>query len=117
MKSPAFRFYPADFWGSPDVQAMELHEVGAYVALLSCAWQNERHGYLADDDERLRRWARMTREQWPASRDLLLAKFPVTEPGWRSNARMVAEAEKQAAFGERQRRKAQTRWGSASTLR
>lgn len=27
MKSPAFRFYPADFMGSPDVQAMDLHEV------------------------------------------------------------------------------------------
>ena len=111
MKSPAFRFYPADFWGSPDVQAMDLSEVGAYLSLLSVAWQNERHGFLQDDDAKLRRWARMTPEQWQQSRDLLLSKFPTVENGWRFNPRMVAEAEKQATFSDSQRVKANKRWG------
>lgn len=101
-KSPAFRFYPADFMGSPDVQAMELHEVGAYLYLLFVAWQSERHGYLPDDDEKLRRWARMTREQWRESREILLSKFPIVEVGWRANPRMVIEAEKQQRFSASQ---------------
>jgi uncharacterized protein YdaU (DUF1376 family) len=112
MKSPAFRFYPADLWGSPDVQAMDLSEVGAYLSLLSVAWQNERHGYLQDDDSKLRRWARMTPEQWQQSRDVLLSKFPTVEDGWRANPRMVAEAEKQATFSESQRAKANKKWGN-----
>ena len=112
MKSPAFRFFPADFWGSPDVQAMELHEVGAYLSLLSVAWQSERHGFLKDDDKLLRRWARMSLEQWEESRDILLKKFPVVEDGWRSNPRMVDEAAKQSTYAESQKRKADLRWGN-----
>lgn len=98
LKSPAFRFYPSDFVGSPTVQAMDLHEVGAYTLLLCTAWNAERHGYLPDDENLLRRWARMTREQWAESRNLLLSKFPVVESGWRANPRMVEEAEKQRLF-------------------
>jgi uncharacterized protein YdaU (DUF1376 family) len=105
MKSPAFRFYPADFMGSPDVQAMDLHEVGAYMYLLCIAWQSERHGYLSDDDDKLRRWARMSREQWSQSRETLLAKFPVFGSGWRANLRMVREAAKQDAFSKSQSEK------------
>jgi uncharacterized protein YdaU (DUF1376 family) len=115
-KSPAFRFYPSDFMGSPDVQSMDLCEVGAYIYLLSTAWLAERHGYLPDDDERLRRWARMTREQWAQSRALLLSKFPVAEEGWRSNPRMVKEADKQELFSASQRKKAGKRWGSAESM-
>lgn len=110
-KSPAFRFYPSDFVGSPTVQAMDLHEVGAYTLLLCTAWNAERHGYLPDDENLLRRWARMTREQWVESRSLLLSKFPVVESGWRANPRMVEEAEKQRSFSESQRIKSDKRWG------
>jgi uncharacterized protein YdaU (DUF1376 family) len=101
-KSPAFRFYPGDFMGSPDVQAMDLEEVGAYLFLLCMAWQSERHGYLEDNDDRLRRLARMNHTQWARSRDLLLRKFPIVEPGWRANARMLFEADKQRSFSESQ---------------
>lgn len=110
MKSPAFRFYPADFMGSPDVQAMDLHEVGSYLFLLCMAWQSDRHGYLPDDEGKLRRWAKMNHDQWEQSREVLLSKFPVAEPGWRQNPRMVLEAEKQSAFAESQKRKAEIRW-------
>jgi uncharacterized protein YdaU (DUF1376 family) len=102
MKSPAFRFYPADFMGSPDVQAMDLEEVGAYVFLLCMAWQSDRHGYLEDNEDRLRRLARMNPAQWALSRDVLLSKFPIVEHGWRANSRMVQEAEKQRAYSEAQ---------------
>lgn len=102
MKSPAFKFYPSDFWASPDVQTMDLHEVGAYISLLSAAWLSERPGCLKHEDEKLRRWARMTREQWTESRDLLLSKFPVIEEGWRGNPRLLREALRQEAYSASQ---------------
>lgn len=102
MKPPAFRFYPSDFWASPDVQAMDLHEVGAYVALISSAWLSDRPGCLKDEEEKLRRWSRMTREQWRDSRQALLSKFPVIEEGWRGNPRLIHEARKQDAYSASQ---------------
>lgn len=102
MKKPSFSFYPTDFWGSPDVLAMDLHEVAAYLSLLSAAWSGERYGCLPDDDDRLRRWARMTRDQWEQSRSTLLRKFPVAEVGWRVNARLLHEARKSEAYSASQ---------------
>ena len=104
-KSPAFRFYPGDFWSSPDVQAMDLHEVGAYLSLMSASWLGDQAGCLPDDQEKLRRWARMSREQWGQSRETLLSKFPVHKPGTRINPRLYREAEKQAAFSASQSEK------------
>lgn len=109
-KSPAFRFYPSDFMGSPDVQSMELAEVGAYTFLLCVAWQQDRHGTLPDDDARLRRWSRMSSDQWSYSRDIILSKFPVIEEGLRGNRRMMDEAAKQERFSESQRVKSAKRW-------
>lgn len=109
-KSPAFRFYPSDFMGSPDVQSMELAEVGAYTFLLCVAWQQDRHGTLPNDDARLRRWSRMSADQWSYSRDIILAKFPVIEEGLRGNKRMMDEAAKQERFSESQRMKSAKRW-------
>ena len=75
MKAPAFMFYTGDFLSSPDVQLMEVHEVGAYCLLLFNSWQSDRPGYLPDDEHRIRRTARLTTEQWAVSRELLLSKF------------------------------------------
>jgi len=116
MKSPAFRFYPGDFMGSPDVQTMDLHEVGAYVLLLCVAWQQDRHGCLPDNDERLRRWSKMTRDQWTDSRDLILGKFPIVEPGLRANPRMVIEAAKQKDLSLSQQTKARKRWSKTDEV-
>lgn len=87
---------------SPDVQSMDLNEVGAYTLLLCIAWQQDRHGYLPDDENKLRRWARMSPEQWAISREMLLGKFPVVEAGMRANIRMIREAEKQSEFSAKQ---------------
>ena len=105
MKAPAFRFYPGDFWGSPDVQAMDLHEIGAYLSLISNAWLSDQTACLPDDDEKLRRWSRMSREQWQQSRETLLAKFPTHTPGIRANPRLLHEASKQEAFSASQSQK------------
>lgn len=104
-KSPAFRFYPSDFLGSPDVQIMDATEVGAYWLLLCTAWLSEQHGHLPDDHDRLRRWARLSHEQWERSKSILLSKFPLADDGTRYNPRMVEEAEKQRLYSEAQSRK------------
>ena len=84
---------------------MDLHEVGAYVSLMSAAWSSDSAGCLPDDDEKLRRWARMSRDQWAQSRETLLSKFPIGEPGTRVNPRLYREAAKQKAFSASQSEK------------
>jgi len=103
MKAPAFMFYTGDFLSSPDVQLMEVHEVGAYCLLLFNSWQSDRPGYLPDDEHRIRRTARLTTEQWAISRELLLSKFPLApdDPTHRHNPRLVQEAMKQLLKRER----------------
>ncbi len=103
MKAPAFMFYTGDFLSSPDVQLMEVHEVGAYCLLLFNSWQSDRPGYLPDDEHRIRRTARLTTEQWAISRELLLSKFPLApeDPTHRHNPRLVQEAVKQLIKRER----------------
>ncbi len=96
-------FYTGDFLSSPDVQLMEVHEVGAYCLLLFNSWQSDRPGYLPADENRIRRTARLTTEQWATSRELLLSKFPLApdDPTHRYNPRLVQEAVKQATKRER----------------
>ena len=103
MKSPAFLLYTGDFLSSPDVQLMEAHEVGAYCLLLFNSWQSDRPGFLPNDDDRLRRTARLTVPQWATSRALLLSKFPEAphDPTHRHNPRLVQEAAKQLLKRER----------------
>jgi uncharacterized protein YdaU (DUF1376 family) len=97
MKAPAFLFYAGDFLSSPDVQAMDTREVGAYLLLLLNAWQGDLPGHLPNNEDRLRRLTRLTVAEWEVSRELLLSKFPVADMGHtRYNPRMVTEAEKQA---------------------
>jgi uncharacterized protein YdaU (DUF1376 family) len=97
-KAPAFQLYAGDFLSSPDVMLMEAHEVGAYCLLLFTAWQSEPQGYLENDEDRMRRIARLTREQWTESRSVLLRKFIETEDKtFRYNPRLAQTAEKQEA--------------------
>ena len=96
-KAPAFLFYAGDFLSSPDVQAMDTREIGAYCLLLFNAWQGDLPGHLPNNEDRLRRMTRLTVAEWEVSRELLLSKFPVADMGHtRYNPRLVAEAEKQA---------------------
>ena len=102
MKAPAFLLYTGDFLSSPDVQLMQAHEVGAYCLLLFNSWQSDRPGYLPDDEDRLRRVARLSPAQWAESRQLLLGKFPTApdDPTRRHNPRLTAEATKQQQYRE-----------------
>ncbi|GAA3940649.1 DUF1376 domain-containing protein [Hymenobacter algoricola] len=103
MKSPAFQLYTGDFLSSPDVQMMDAREVGAYCLLLFNAWQGEQPGHLPNSEDKMRRLARLSVEEWAASREILLGKFPESaDKLTRYNPRMVAEAEKQWVFRSKQ---------------
>ncbi|SNC62384.1 Uncharacterized conserved protein YdaU, DUF1376 family [Hymenobacter gelipurpurascens] len=96
MKSPAFQLYTGDFLSSPDVQMMDAREVGAYCLLLFNAWQGEQPGHLPNSEDKMRRLARLSVEEWQQSREMILSKFPQAPDGLtRYNPRLVAEAEKQ----------------------
>jgi len=101
VKAPWFPFYAGDFLASPDVQLMEVHEVGAYLLLLLHSWQSNEPGYLPNDEGRLRRAARLTVDMWADCRELLLSKWPLAENGLRHNPRLVREAAIQLARRER----------------
>lgn len=101
MKAPWFPFYAGDFLASPDVQLMEVHEVGAYLLLLLHSWQSNEPGYLPNDEGRLRRAARLSVDMWADCRELLLSKWPLAENGLRHNPRLLREAGIQVARRER----------------
>ena len=103
MKAPAFQLYPQDFISSLDVQLMSAAEVGAYCLLLFNSWTQPRQGFLPNDEAQLRHLSRLSSEEWKISKKRLLAKFPATDDKkHRYNPRLIVEAEKQAAFREKQ---------------
>lgn len=112
--SPAFSFYPKDFVSSPKVAAMTTQEVGAYVLLLCAAWVGDPQGHLPDDDELLRRIARMTADEWRASKALLMSCFEPDGHGRLYNKRLLRERMRQethsAAQRENGKRGAASRW-------
>jgi uncharacterized protein YdaU (DUF1376 family) len=98
-KAPAFQMYTGDFLSSPDVILMTAQEVGAYCLLLFTSWQSEKQGYLDNDEDKLRRIARLTPKQWKESREIILKKFIQTEDGAeRFNPRIVKEASRLAEY-------------------
>ena len=51
-KSPAFQFYPKDWFGSENIKIMSPSERGAYIDLLGQAWLNDDCS-IPDDDNKL----------------------------------------------------------------
>lgn len=92
--------YVADYLA--DTGHLSVSEHGAYLLLIMHYWQ---HGSLPSDETRLARIARMTREQWAESRDVLAEFF---EDGWRHSR---IDSELQAASEKYERRAAAGRKG------
>lgn len=110
----SFPFYPTDFLGDHRVQAMSTLEVGAYMLLLCAAWQEEPRGTLPDDLELLRRWSRMSKDEWHHHCDRICDCFPLGDDGRRFNPRLKRVAAEIADYAERRaesgRRGAEARW-------
>jgi uncharacterized protein YdaU (DUF1376 family) len=88
---PYFRFFPKDFMGDCIVQVMNTEEVGAYVLLLCCAWQQEPAGSLPNDDNTLSRMARLDQSRWLECKKNVLAAFSMGADGRHHQKRMQTE--------------------------
>jgi uncharacterized protein YdaU (DUF1376 family) len=104
MKSPAFRFYAADFiTGTDDLSS---GEVGVYIRLLCYSWLK---GGLPDDDLKLARLSRW--EQAGGFPGSVREKFFTGPDGLLYNERLEEERRKQMEHSETQKRNIASRWG------
>lgn len=108
--APAFQFYPADFVADDKVQPMDATDVGAYLLLLCAQWAR---GPLPDDQDWLRKTARVAPRAWPTVWAVVSPCFNRTEAGL-LNPRLERERALQVAYREQQRVAgklgAKTRW-------
>ena len=92
-KSPAFQFYPKDWFGSENVRLMTPAERGGYIELLGHAWLNEDCS-LPDDDKKLAILSGLGEQWFNGSSELIRSCFK--KKGKRIvNIRLVEEQEKQ----------------------
>ncbi|MCU1286372.1 MAG: hypothetical protein JWO13_2722 [Acidobacteriales bacterium] len=117
-RSPAFQFYPRQFAADDHVTAMDLDSVGAHVILM-CAAAASPEGYRISTDERaIRNRLRNPSEQdWQRIKGQLLAgAWKLSADGlWFEQHGLQRTFEKQKAFSEAQRARANVRYSRTST--
>ena len=106
MSPPWMPFYPADYL--KDTNRLSLAEHGAYLLLICEYWQQ---GELPNDEDELRRIARMTEGEWRKSRNALRRLFL---DGWK-HKRIDKELTKARELSEKKRANARKRWGDGDT--
>lgn len=114
---PWMQWYPAELLNSIDCQMMTGKEIGAYCLLMFQGWVQSPQGYLPNDDETLRKLAKMTPEEWGESRDTIMGKFEVEgdriiHPRSRRDLEKL-QADKVSAV-ESGKRGAAKRWGKGN---
>lgn len=97
--SPAFQFYPADFFGSSKVQRMSLTERGAYITLLAHCWLD---GGLPNDPKQLAALLHVKPLQFDRMWACVLKECFVERNGVLINARLEIERKKQFDYKRRQ---------------
>lgn len=101
------------YWGDylRDTTHLSAAEHGAYLLLIGQYWQTECP--IADNDEYLRRTARMEKAEWRKSRKTLEAFFIVADGVWRHariDAEILAWGARKEKSVERAERAAAARW-------
>jgi uncharacterized protein YdaU (DUF1376 family) len=76
-KRPAFQFYAKDFLAG--TAHMSCAEVGAYIRLLSHAWDSDPCGTIPVEEEQQRRLAGADIDEWQLIKKNVLAKFQEDE--------------------------------------
>lgn len=99
--SPAFQFYPGDF--VTGTIHMTAEQVGAYMLLLCCQWEQ---GALPADDASLRRIARCSK----SAIKVVKMKFVKCDDGMLRNERLERGRAEYQAFCEKQSRRAKEGW-------
>jgi uncharacterized protein YdaU (DUF1376 family) len=115
-KPPAFQFYAKDFLSSPSIRTMSLPGVGAYTMLLASAWDSDPIATLPDNDDKLRRLAGASAQEWTDIRGEVMSNFePFSEAGLLVNARLRQQYEELVSYSKttssRGKAGAKARWG------
>ena len=116
---PYMPLYPRDLMADPHVRAMRLEEFGAYIRLLTAAWDEEQVGTLPNDDETLANYAGAPIALWLRMRVRVLRPFRASEDGVRlEQKRMMEEYEKLLSkvetYSKAGQKAAQARWSKRS---
>jgi len=106
LKSPAFRFYPADFLVG--TLGMTTEEIGAYILLLCHQWDQ---GHIPSDPEKCARLARCSTDAIAS----VLHKFCICDDGTAKNKRLELERGKQDERREALSANAKKRWKTPKT--
>lgn len=107
MASPAFQFYPGDF--VTGTIHMTAEEVGGYMLLLCCQWEQ---GALPADTASLRRIARCSARAMATIRQ----KFIEGDDGLLRNERMERVRQGLIEFSDSQRQRAKARWNKPKAM-
>ncbi len=98
-RPPSFQFYPRDFMGDPDVQALTWEQRGRYVWALCCSWMSESPGVATEDQWRV--WMQYTPSQWTKNRGALAECFAQGEEGmWIQERMRMTRAEQYERFSQ-----------------
>ncbi len=84
------KFFYEKFLKSPDVIKMSRGDVGSYALLLFTSIDQDHRGHLPDDDELLRKIARVSKTAWKDKKPLLMKKFVKGENGYYNKAMLKA---------------------------
>ena len=93
-RPPFFAFYPSDFSGDINVEAMSTLQVGAYVLLLCKAWQADPPASLPNDDAQLARFARVEAGVWAEIKAGVMSAFRFGSDGRWHSKRLRLEYDK-----------------------
>lgn len=91
-KPPAFLFNVDNWLGSTSVEEMSGDQVKAYIYLLCRAWHQNPIATLPNDDARLARMARVSRDEWERIKPEILDQFKSNSNGRIYNERLQREA-------------------------
>lgn len=93
-RPPYFAFYPNDFAGDINVEAMSTLQVGAYMLLLCKAWQADPPASLPNDDSQLARFARVEAGVWAEIKSGVMGAFRFGSDGRWHSKRLRLEYDK-----------------------
>ena len=115
QRPPAFQFYPRQFAGDDCVMGMDLEAIGAHILLMCAAASSPERCRIHADEYAIRmRLRNPSDDDWQRiKKQLLSGAWKVSEDGqwWIQNG-LQRTLEKQQEFSDKQRNRANGRWGS-----
>jgi hypothetical protein len=119
-RAPAFQFYPRQFAGDDRVMGMDLEAIGAHILLMCAAAASPEQCRIDSDEYAIRmRLRNPSDEAWQRIKKQLVAgAWKISEDGqWWIQSGLGRTFQKQKEFSDRQRAKANHKWGKEGAAR